>query len=280
MENPSWVLVSAGCDYVTATARTREGIELLKRRFDAQAAHMDREGFHVKPSRPMGYDGWQVGPWFGGARQDGFMLRVSGQDAHDVAAGLLGREVNITRLDLQATFKAIPSQPGWAAWCGAETERRRLAAVQCNWAAVRHLNAFGKGDTLSVGSRTSDKYGRLYDKEMESLDPSYAGCWRYELEYKGDYASAALAEVFRVDDPPAKALELVSAQWRSWCVPFPAIVSRETSALVVDRQKTDVERRLEWLRRQVAPTLRELSALGYRAELDKIVSEAYNDCTE
>lgn len=280
MEQTDWVLVGAGCDYVTATAKTAEAIGQLKRRFDVQAWHLQQQGFHVKPSRPMGYDGWQVGPWFGGARQDGFMLRVSGQDAHDLAAWLLGRDVHVTRLDLQATFKAIPARPGWAAWCGEETARRRAAGVQCNWAAVRHLNAFGKGDTLTVGSRTSDKYGRLYDKEAESMDASYEGCWRYELEYKGCYAPAALAQVFNSSDPTAEALGLVLSQWRAWCVPVPVVAIAGTQALVVDRQETDVERRLNWLRRQVVPTLRELDALGYREELDKIVAGAYNCGTE
>lgn len=41
-----------------------------------------------------------------------------------------------------------------------------------------------------MGSGASAQYGRLYNKAVESKDPIYAGCWRYEVEYKDKPAYA------------------------------------------------------------------------------------------
>jgi hypothetical protein len=269
-----------GVDYVTLTAKTPASIGKLKMYGDAQVALLEREGFHVKPSRPMGYDGWQVGPVFLGARFDGFMLRVSGQMAHE-AARLWDEDIHCTRLDVQATLKHFPA---WSPWgkisLGVAEAYQKANPRRGGYPHGRLEDGRGKGDTVKVGSRTSDRYGRLYDKEKESLDPVYDGCWRYEVEYKGDYALLACRTLRASQFSAREAGRMALAEYKAWGYPIPETELQMCEPLAVDSPKSDVERRKAWLRRQVGPTILSLLAQGEVAFVDSWVASLYNAVRE
>lgn len=277
MDTANWEVHSSGIDYVTLTASSPRGIHILKEYADARFAFLERQGFHVKHSAPMGYSGWQVGPVFGGARQDGYMIRVSGQDAQEAFQACWCEYVNITRLDLQLTLRSYPGLPMWAKWSAYQIETLRSTSQQCNWAKPHYHDHFGHGDTLNIGSRQSEKYGRLYDKEMESLDPDYERCWRYEVEYKGSSAQAYAKEMMDAQSISQRAAQVVLGQFAAWCVPLPKVSLDKTDPLTIDKIESDVERKLNWLRKQVAPTVRKIIELGGQAEIDEWVRSCYID---
>lgn len=273
--NASWIVQGAGIDYVTLTAKTPRTIARLKSYADKMFAFLEVDGFHVKPSRPMGYDGWQVGPVFGGARADGYMLRVSGQSAQEAFA-LWDEDFHVTRLDVQATLKSVPGQPAWGKWSVVAAEA--LQAHHPRRGGYPHMrieDGRGKGDTVKVGSRSSDRYGRLYDKEMESLDPAYAGCWRYEIEYKGDYALLAARHLRGCQDVSAAAAALALAEYRNWQFDVPQVDLRDCSPLAVETLASDTERQKAWLRRQVGPTVLRLLVAGEEGFIDKWIADLY-----
>jgi len=272
----NWLVQGAGVDYVTMTANTPATILWLKRYADAQFAMLEADGFHVKPSKPMGYDGWQCGPVFGGARVDGYMLRVSGQAANE-AFGLWHEDIHITRLDVQATLKSIPGQPEWGKWSIAMAEANQSARPRRGgYPHARLEDGRGKGDTVKVGSRTSDRYGRLYDKEMESLSPEYEGCWRYEIEYKGDYAVMAARHLRAASSLTSAAGALALAEYRNWQFDVPGVSLEDARPLAIDEPKSDVDRQKSWLRRNVGPTILRLLVGGEHAFVDNWIAELYS----
>lgn len=271
-----WVLHSSGCDYITLTAKPGRHMSRLGEIAKAHRHLMERDGFHVKPIKALGYTGEKYGNWFYGVRDDGAMLRVSGDDANTVVDALEDLVVNCSRIDVQITVKSVPSNALWAVWAASEAESRRKSEVGCNWASLSLLNRFGRGDTLTVGSRTSEKYGRLYDKDRESLDPSYGGCWRYEVEYKGEHAKSALQRLRTSPSLAQAAGMLAMQQWRAWCVPIPDVGLAETAPLFIEKTKTDVERKKDWLMSQVLPSLAWLVDNGYESVVDILFKHAYN----
>lgn len=72
---------------------------------------------------------------------------------------------------------------------------------------------------FTFGSRQSDKYLRIYDKEIESRgSENYGNCIRCESEFKGDYAEKIFDE-FLTASTVAAAFDL-AAQYTVGCVDF------------------------------------------------------------
>jgi len=115
-----------------------------------------------------------------------------------------------------------------------------------------------RGDTLYVGAPASDQRGRLYDKQRESDEPGWAGCWRYEVQYR---RGAALSALRAVSSVPSEA-QTVAALVHDWferrgCDPrFRPDVAAEL--VTPTRKPADDERWLTWVRRCVQPTARRL----------------------
>jgi DNA relaxase NicK len=137
--------------------------------------------------------------------------------------------------------------------------RRRVRA--------RLTHTYGRGDTLAIGARASDYYGRVYDKYRESGEEEYRRCWRYEVEVKGD---------------PCESLKNRVAQETSFTEEIPSLVhdwfSRRGVSVryrpglpyafaAVGAVDTDAQRQLAWLKSQVAPTVRRLQEWYARRDL-------------
>jgi DNA relaxase NicK len=276
MDNAKWLFHSASVDWLTVTFTHQEAAAGLEKKIWSFIEMEERKGNEVTPCRALGYDGFRVGKLFFGTREDGCMLRVSSMGAQDVIEALSGHTVHCTRIDIQCTYKTVPGLPMWGAWLASGVENRRAEQQPCNWPKLTHINGFGAGDTVMVGSRSSDKYGRIYDKEMESLDPDYQGCWRYEVEYKGAYAEACFEALSKSGSRSRGVEALVSSQFAMWCLPVPLVAPSDGSALIVPRETSDAQRRLNWLRKQVMPTIRKLIAQGYEQDVDDWVKACYD----
>ena len=87
---------------------------------------------------------------------------------------------------------------------------------------VPHIEYTGGNKILSgfsCGSRQSDKYVRIYDKEIESRgSENYSNCIRYESEFKGAYAEKIFEE-FAIAATVGNAFDLV-AKYAVGCVDF------------------------------------------------------------
>lgn len=119
------------------------------------------------------------------------------------------------------------------------------------------------GDTLYCGSRESESMIRLYDKSSEyGTELGYV--WRFEVEYKGDLAGLVASDVAKCGDKVIE--EFVWGECRSKHLPSPKVENRPN---IKNRRITlsSAEMKLNWLERQVAPTVRHLRSLGLENEV-------------
>src|SRR4051812_34150113 len=207
---PRGQVIGSGVDYITVTASAgvrerrlqRFGENLIRTAVDA--------GNECRERTALGYDWVECGGIGLGNRAGGSILRISGAGASSACTEALRNADNVSRIDLQTTVRFSRDVSALGRVHAAELQRlqrqrkRRLTA--------RLERTYGAGDTLYVGSRNSNYFGRIYDKFRESGDLEYRKCWRYEVECKGDGATKA-AEVVEASSNSPQAIAAGVSDW-------------------------------------------------------------------
>lgn len=254
---PSAEVVEVGIDYLTATQRDPVFRGQLYEVGKVLIEQESESGNRQRPFEWMGYEGVACGSVATGWRSDGVILRLSGRLAAEYGMIVYPLVSNISRLDLQVTARQTEPTPD----LGEKAEvlligKRDRRGKPLNIKMVRDN---GRGNTLYVGKRSSDTYGRLYDKAVESPKAGYNDCWRWEVEYKSHralYMAGALAEQAEARG------SIQSTVWSYWedrglrptwdqaeSAPLPRYPARTT----------DEARRAKWLSTQVRPVVEQLA---------------------
>lgn len=188
---PGFLVNSASVDYLSLSTFSQKEFDKIV----AWGVDSTDSSCEIKGVRRMQYLGQQQDKQAGGsffwgtaeqAGRDHYLCQTSGAFSHTMARLVFGstwESLNCTRLDIQLTLKT----PDWyksrhltdwlraADWPG---RRRKITTVD------------GAGlDTVYIGSRQSDRFCRIYNKDSEWL--------RLEFEYKADRAIAAATAIFR-----------------------------------------------------------------------------------
>lgn len=126
-----------------------------------------------------------------------------------------------------------------------------------------------KGETFTIGSRHSDFYVRIYDKEKQS-DLKTGRFLRIEFELKGDYVKALYEGDFQHVDNTAMALYSKAGFFPGLPVIHSVMAGVaadvvQTGEVVVGRKQTDREK---WMRTQVIPSFRKLCVEDRMAALE------------
>lgn len=213
------------------------------------------ENYKSKPFYFNGAKGWQKGSVRYAEKTDEaqgrlwVILMITGehsQQAFKTASGLDG--IKFTRCDLAVDVFLYEKVLGLP----------RMVKDHYKGSQRLVLYESTRGDTVYVGSRESDAYLRIYDKSEEyGLDQGRV--YRWEVEYKGSAAPVVVEEVR--DGGLAKIRELVFSEARQKDVPTPII----EGCRGIKRARASVsspEAKIAWLEKQVAPTIRWLTALG------------------
>ena len=189
VELPSFDLVSSGIDYATFTVKT--GSRAIQA-FDRARAILDQEeasGDKAKRWAAFGYVGW-AGSHIGvGRRLDGAIVRLSGALANAYWRVFHAVSDNCTRLDCAVT--AHTADTGYSVAGAARRDFVRWRHDHDRRVKSAYIDGRPEGETFYLGSRASEKYGRIYDKYAEQPGAYTDGTWRWELELKGDIALAA-----------------------------------------------------------------------------------------
>jgi DNA relaxase NicK len=132
------------------------------------------------------------------------------------------------------------------------------------------------GDTVYVGSPSSDNRGRIYNKAKQSNEQAYERCWRYEVVLRNEYA---LHLYRRMPSEVTEATKLILSYVSQWYAERGVnILGLELGHANIGtppkQPATDVDRKLRWIRNQVVPTIRKLAELGYAEELMEAIAEA------
>lgn len=261
---PEGEVHSLGVDWVTVTGR--RGMNDLNL---VVTAHSILEAETPTPADVrtwhwQRYNGQSTGDVSYGAREDGSILRLSGDQADKHWREALRAADRCTRFDAQVTVRFEPpyNRLGADAYREALTYSKSIERGPTVGAVVTN----GHVETVYFGSRKSAFFGRLYDKYAESQEDRYLNCWRYEVEVKEDLATQLARRLYHHDHPYA-GLSAFVHDWftkRGHRPRYP----RGDGAMRVARThvEDDDERVLRWYREQVGPTLAALSSRGKRGE--------------
>jgi hypothetical protein len=207
----------------------------------------------------QGYVGWSAGQIDWGERLDGSIIRVSGDLAGHYWSDNLPIGHNVSRLDVAVDVWWGEDPDTYIALHNVETLDARVLAAHRRW-RVACVNGYGDGDTLYIGSRTSNEFVRIYNKYKESkCDERYKGCTRYEVEYHNESA-AALVHRGGVRRSSSSFLlgEVSSLLHRRGVGVLSSLLASEPTSAPTRRIVTPDERKLDWLRTGVSPTVRHL----------------------
>lgn len=189
----------------------------------------------------------------------GERARTSWKDIHEVSS-------NTSRLDLQVTAKYDPSRTKTLSdrcyRIATAHERNGRPAT----AAIIHNSA--GGSTLYLGSRSSDRFGRLYDKGVESGTAAPGVLWRWEVELKRESARLTAGELSRIQDLELEVTGLVEAHFERWGL-HPIVLSTGFDILSPFPVQVSDLRTIAWLEKGVRPAVQRLIRSGKSAEVYK-----------
>lgn len=257
----SAVVVSRGVDWITATAR---GEHQQHDMWDIGEQYLtdcvETIGQEVKRAELRGYKGWATDNCFLGKRDDSVMLRGSSASAEEVYRRLYeqSHEWNITRLDLQVTGKFPHDYEGY----GREAEAAAIAAIDRSPASrprrVASVRGNGRGDTCSIGSRSSQRYLRCYDKTREQRGQVEANLWRWEVEYKQPLSTGIAARLAAQQSRASCIVAVVADEFQRKGVSVPWENGEVIELPTTGVSATSDGRRLVWLNTQVRPVIGKL----------------------
>lgn len=265
-------IVEIGCDWLRFT--TPDITVAAKMETIAETAWLDE--FAQKGKRKnksmLGYDGWGSEHLFFGSRNDGWFIQLTSSLAHSYMDDLLQLDANCTRIDLQFVVKHDYDNHSFGKTELLIAEEMRETGECESKAGLLLIDGRGKtGDTVQIGKRVSDKFGRLYDKWRESGEDVYENCWRYEVEYKGDVARFIAASLRRNSGTNA-ILGIVCTQYHNWGFSMNKYTYRDAELYSYKRSRYDSDKTVDWLAKQVNPSVQKLLSVGYtRDELMTIL---------
>lgn len=251
-------VVTAGLDWLTLTLP-------LGARLDQQFVHKSLEcidsvvsdGYELQYRSLLGYEGVGAGGCFVGSRADGHMAQFSGRYADAFFDKVYRYDAHVSRLDIQVTvkYKVMPKGIAKEAYRDATTENQTIPVGRRRklWIIV----GSDGGDTAYIGSQSSDQRGRIYNKEVQSEDPTYSRCWRYEVVLKNGQATTTCRSLqAQTTNRPDVCSAYVGLWFQKRGIQTPWLFDETIAPLPpVKTLPTDIERKLNWLAHQVRPTI-------------------------
>lgn len=222
----------------------------------------------TKPWAWQGYTGYTCGQVSIGERPDGTIVRLVGKAAHDWASAGLPAGHNISRLDIALTVWGISDQTEAIARHNVDSVAHQKT-LQSRPYSVRLISGNGDGDTLYAGSRTSELFVRVYDKERApNGGEHYKTAIRYECECKEQLAHRAYQGCIATGYSGASCLAVLSGLLaRRGVVPLVARLPRLAVLGTSELPTSSLENSLRWLEQQVNPTVSRLMREGFELEV-------------
>jgi len=259
MQSSTGVLESQ-VDWVTVAYHGHEQTDILGDFANGLIAGEVAAGNDPRPFDVNGYVGWRVGRVRYGERAEAGLLQLSGQLAEDHLHDLVPYASTVTRLDLAVTLRLDPPDIlyGTGQYAQFVDHYHATEGSALPW----EVADADTGHTVYLGSRRSDAFYRLYNKEQQCRADAdaeglevYRACWRHELELHDDAAKAVAVALLA---EPARAPAL-SGYVGDYVRKHGGSVDWDTSAAPAQvgsfRRRSDRATRLRWFAKQVAPAL-------------------------
>ena len=146
-----------------------------------------------------GYQGMSIEGVAYGARADGCYLRLSGSQSAQHWLEALTAAENCSRIDLAVDTHFNLPVTSLVDELYVETPKKSGHGGRPPMKRV--VKDTRGGQTLYFGARTSERFGRLYDKGVESKSHSAGQRWRWELEAKERAARGFADGLARAESP-------------------------------------------------------------------------------
>lgn len=270
-DKPHDGLVSAGVDWVTATTSDPSGLNTLAKDWHIWCEVAGKAGDVLKPDGKLGYKGYSIQNVFFGVREDGAMLVATGWAADIWYNIVYGAGWRVTRLDIQVTGVVNEGLEGLSEQLAAAAVEARGGGSGGRPRKVTRIQGYGDGDTVAIGSRSSGQFGRAYDKSAEAPGEYPAGSWRFEVEYKKEYAQAALEGIMSAPDAQAAVRGMVKRFYEARGVTVPFTLDGEAVDLHIEKVVTSDDKSLHWLEKHVRPTVDRLIKRGKRDDVLRVL---------
>ncbi len=233
-------------------------------------------GNTIKRRSMLGFDGWESGGCFVGSNEERHYAQFAGKYANDAYFFVDHPKAHISRIDLQITVQYDTELQKEGKYQYARAIYHNKALPEHRRRKVYLLAGSDGGDTVYIGAPSSDLRGRIYNKEKQSGEKAYERSWRYEVVYRNDYADSVFRQVVAAHPEIGGLVIAAVVNWygeRGVSILDVRADGRNTSA-PPKAARTDVERKLRWIRNQVVPTIRKLAEMGYAEELMEQIAEA------
>jgi len=235
---------NAQIDFVTATTA-------VKRRYDLASREVCEGKGEAREGRFLQYVGDRYESVFTGeAMQRGkasYLIQVTGEDSKESGIVLIDAGMKVTRIDLQITVK-LPSDYSARELADCFSYKKWLGGER----KINLIESEGM-DTVNVGSRSSNRYIRIYVKE--------GGFLRFEVEYKKELA-VRVAQVIKEsgEGQIAKILnwEISRLPENGFCQELSRACGRDVLKINVARGDTSEMNTVRWIR-SILPTLQRMS---------------------
>lgn len=265
MAQTNGTIKESALDYLTLTFKPGWNREAARARALALQAAEDAQGEPRKPFRLHGYVGVADGRVAWGDRPDGSLLQLAGATAELEASLLLPLASHVSRVDLAVTVhlpdKSLdPAKEGYASGLAFQPTHGKAPIYD-----YRERSDGGK--QLSIGSRTSPRYGRVYAKFEQCKLPFYLDCFRYECELKGPVAPHSAARAVGSADRGAFVAAYVHKYFSERAVPCYFDTPDPDVRLDSYRPRTSDLSRALWLARACKPVIDKLIARGRIADV-------------
>src|SRR3990170_6173304 len=221
-----------------------------------------------RPFKMQGFAGQTCGPVSAAFKGDNFIIRISGKAADNIETLIPSfATCKPTRVDYQVTIHLKNPDKGLASRSFAIMEKSNGLQGPKRFLAFFTSNA----DTLYVGKRTSPVMLRLYDKTPDvnlanNTNHPVGSFWRYEVEYKRQYAKVALDSWLKAPNRTELIEGTVSSEFLKRGAPSFGSVQDCGTALKAYVAPTTVNSNLKWLKTTVRPVFQRLIASGLERE--------------
>ena len=248
--------ISYGVDWLSATSTNdsvgqRWWLDYCK--YEQSNAPLFAEDFRLQG----GYQGRKCeGVAWAYSTRYGYYCHGTGSDAPHIWDWVQMPEVRVTRIDLRVDV-IIPKADVDVAGRGYAQNR------DCDRPSYRLIDkSASDGQTLYIGSMSSERFARLYDKGAERGQvPGFI--WRYEVVIRKPYADAVYAQV---KEGGIKVLPGLVYAWFDERNVSPLFQADAVGLASTETRVTTVEARLAWLRKSVRPAVLKLVQSGYAQE--------------
>ena len=255
----TYAIKEAGIDWLTVTCEAGETQE----QFDDTGYRLLQwersEGNECKPWRFAGFEGLFCGGAALGKRDSLSVMRLSSVLAHQHWKRVYELATNCSRIDVQVTVSGVSNPAELIIDHHTEALAHIANRIKPPHVGLRLSNQ--SSPTVYFNQRVSDRFGRIYDKGNESRLAYYEQCVRYEVQFNNRAARAASFALAGSDRANANAQGFVrdffttrgiSCRW----------ANTERQLFSLPRRRSNADRSLEWLRRQVSPAVRDLLERG------------------